>query len=179
MIKNVFFDLDECLAYTRMNTDPLIPCLKFSLSSYLYAGNYYTVVHPRSNFLIDYARKKVGYENVFILTAAVKEYASEINKLAEFGFAEENILSREIIEKHSYSTTYNGSNTLPLKDIAHTDNILIDNLLCKYNSSKMDLIGISSDRYLQVRSYYGLNQPNDDFEVKVREFVDKTYNEKD
>lgn len=178
MIKNIFFDLDECLIHTQVNADPHKYCLKFALDED--NNTYYTMVHSRANFLIDYARKKTRLENVFILTTSTKDYASEINKLAGFGFEEKNILSRETLDKYSYPAAYGGrSSTFPIESIAHKSNILIDNLPWKSNFNKMDLIGITKDRYLHVRDYYGENYHDDVFEVRVREFIDKAYNEED
>lgn len=177
MINNIFFDLDECLIHTQVNSDPHKYCLKFALGEDLH--NYYTMIHPRANFVIDYARKKTSLDRVFILTTSTKDYASEINDLAGFGFAEENILTRETLKSHYFSTAYGGSATVPLKGIAHKDNILIDNLPWNSNMSKMELIGITNDRYLRVRDYYGENYHDDVFEVRVREFIDEKYNEKD
>lgn len=175
MIKNIFFDLDECLIHTQVNEDPEQSCLKFTLSEDI--NNYYTLVHPRANFLIDYARKRTRFENVFILTTSTEDYALKINELAGFGFAEENILDREIIKKHQYPAAYNGSYTIPMKAVAHKDNILIDNLTWKNNISKMGLIGITTDRYLHVRDYYGVNYSDDIFEKRVTEFIDEKYYE--
>jgi len=175
MIKNIFFDLDECLIHCQVNEDPQQHCLQFTLSEDLH--NYYTIVHPRANFLIDYARKRTNFENVFILTTSTKGYASKINELAGFGFNEENILTRDTLKKHHFSTAYGGSATIPMKGIAHKDNILIDNLPWNANFSKMELIGITRDRYLQIRDYYGVNYPDDVFEVRVREFIDEKYYE--
>ena len=175
MIKNIFFDLDECLIHTQVDEDPEQYCLKFTLGEDL--NNYYTLVHPRANFLVDYARKRTRFENVFILTTSTKDYASKINELAGFGFPEENILGRETLKKHHFPTAYGGSATIPMKGIANKDNILIDNLPWNVNFSKISLIGITTDRYLHVRDYYGVNYPDDIFEKRVTEFIDEKYYE--
>ena len=174
MIKNIFFDLDECLIHSQVNRHPEQNCFKFNLDEDV--NDYYTIVRPRADFIINYAREKVSFANVFILTTSIKAYASEINRLAGFRFSEENILSRETLKKHSYPTAYSGSATIPLKDIAHKSNILIDNLCWSNNTSKMDLIGIAKDRHLQVKDYYGVNRPNDLFEKTVIEFINEKYN---
>ena len=175
MIKNIFFDLDECLIHTQVNQDPEQCCLKFIIGEDI--NKYYTIVHPRALFLIDYARTVTNLNNVFILTTSTKDYALKINELAGFGFEEKNIIGREIIQKQQYPAAYGGSSTIPLKNIANKENILIDNLSWKNNICKMELIGISSDRYLHVRDYYGVNYPDDVFETRVVQFIDKKYYE--
>lgn len=176
MIKNIFFDLDECLIHTQVNQDPEQDCLKFIIGED--NNTYYTIIHPRALFLIDYARKMTSLNNVFILTTSTKDYASEINELAGFGFEEQNILSRETLDNYSYPAAYGGrSSIFPIEAIANKNNILIDNLPWKSNFNKMDLIGITKDRYLHVGDYYGVNYPDDIFEVRVTQFIDEKYYE--
>ena len=56
---------------------------------------------------------------------------------------------------------------------ASKNNVLIDNLPIDYNQSKIDFIGIfkSSDNYLNVKNYYGVNYPDDAFERDVKDFL--------
>jgi hypothetical protein len=170
MIKRIFFDLDETLAHTSMS-DPQQENFSFVLDGY--AGTHYTIVRPCAKAVIDFARELVGTENVYILTIAVKSYALKINELAGWNFKKQNILSRENIEAHRYSTGYSGYTIVPHKT-ANINNVLIDNLSPRENVKKIDFIGLGKnhkDNYLQVKDYYGVNYPDDPFEEDVKQFL--------
>jgi len=164
-------DLDETLIFSDIH-EPNQKHIRFALES---GGIYYTIVRPCAKKLIEYARTLVGKENVFILTSATKDYAKEINRLAEFGFPDTHIISREDLALHSWPTAYGGSSTTASR-FSHLDNVLIDNLDPRYNSDKISFLGIwpSVDtNYLQVKDYYGVNFPDDLFEQQVIEFLDE------
>lgn len=168
MIKKIFWDIDETLIHTSLK-DPDQECHKFFLSEYL--DEYYCIVRPCAKRLIDFSRELIGKENVYILTASTQEYANAVNKLADFGFDEDHILAREEIKRYKFSTAYGYDVILPREDIASRKNILIDNLPPRYNEDKMNLIGITLDRYYEVVDYYGVNYPDDPFEKNVKNFI--------
>ena len=172
MIKSIFQDLDECILHS-VNIHPGQDCLHFDLEDDDHS--YFTMVRPCAVGLFDFYRSLVGDNNVFILTTSTRDYASKIIELAGFNISDSNLLARDTIKKHSYSSAYGESATVSMKSIAHKDNILIDNLPWKYNMSKMDMISIANDRYLQTRDYYGVNYPDDNFEKTVKEFVLNKY----
>lgn len=169
MIKHLFFDLDQSIISTTFSP-PEQTHLEFVLQ---YDGNpYYTIVRPCAKSLIEFSRNLIGEENVFILTAALKEYACQINKLAELGFKEENILAREDLEVHAFPTAYGGKSIVASK-YAHVDNVLIDDLEPKYND-KVLFLGMwrsCEANYFKVQPYYGVNFPNDKFEEEVKSFL--------
>jgi hypothetical protein len=170
MIKYLMLDIDETLIHTALS-DPKQKHIRFALED---GGVYYTMVRPCAKRLIDFSRELVGAENVYILTAATKEYACEINRLAEWGFPENQILAREDLSNHYYSTAYGGGATVASK-YASLDNVLIDDLDPRYNSDKISFLGIwrSLDtNYLQVQPYYGTNFPNDPFEENAIKFLE-------
>lgn len=174
MINKIFFDLDECLIHTELR-EPTQKHISFCLDDY--GGTYYSIVRPCAKRLIEFARNLIGAENVFILTAAIKPYACEINRLAEFGFPEDQILSREDINNHYFATAYGGGSILASQH-AHVDNVLIDNLEGRYNQDKVSFIGIwrSLDtNYLKIRDYYGVNFPDDPFEENVMNFLEERH----
>lgn len=135
-------------------------------------NTYYTIIRPCAQKLIDYARELVGKDNVYILTISTTDYANTINEKAGWGFERDHIIAREEIQRHLIPTAYGGSAYIEKKEVAHKDNVLIDNLPYRENMGKVTLIGINGDRYLKVRDYYGVNGIDyDDFEEDVREFL--------
>lgn len=78
-IENIFWDLDECLIHTGFG-DPEQKHINFTLEGSQI--NYYTILRPCALELIEFSRKLVGHENVYILTTAIEEYANKINELA-------------------------------------------------------------------------------------------------
>jgi hypothetical protein len=98
----------------------------------------------------------VGHENVFILTTSTRPYARSVNVAGGFGFRDDQIFSREDIEKHYIHDAYVGCSH------AHEDNVLIDNLPSRENENKIRFVGIHDmHRYIKVRDYYGVNFPDE------------------
>lgn len=171
MINAIFFDADNTLIYSDLD-QPNQKHLRVVLEN---GGIYYTMVRPCAKRLIDYARLLIGHKNVYILTAATKDYASEISRLAEWGFPETHILAREDMEANYYATAY-GGHTITPSQYASLDNVLIDNLDPRYNEDKISFLGMwrSIDtNYFKVHDYYGTNFPNDPFEEDIMKFLDE------
>jgi len=176
MIKRIFWDIDECLIHTCVNSNPEQECLTFTLDADL--NTYYTIVRPCALEVIEYSRTLVEADNVYILTSSTRAYACEISRLAGWNFTNENILTRETLQSHYFPTAYGGHTLVPHKT-AHQHNVLIDNLQCRNNLDKMRLIAIDHSRYHHVCNYYGVNYPGADAEWKeaVLEFLNKKHNE--
>jgi hypothetical protein len=177
MIKGIYFDIDECLIWTGFS-DPYQNHVCFSLEGPL---KYYSVIRPCAKNLIEFSRTLIGKENVFILTTSTQDYARKISLLAGWGFDNENILSREVIENHTAVGAYGSRFIIPHVS-ADKNNILIDNLPAQYNRSKISLIGIdktSDTNYLQVRDYYGTNTDDLSFEEKITSFLMSKYEQTD
>jgi hypothetical protein len=169
MIKRIFWDIDETLIHTSPSPfEEGTQYEQFSLPDDL--ATYYTIIRPCSKSLIQYSRDLVGKDNVYILTTSKHDYANEVNRLADWGFEPDHILTREVIDEHRYATAYGSSASYQHK-LADPNNVLIDNLPPRYNENKMILIGIKSDRYLQIRDYYGVDFSDETFQEDVMEFL--------
>ena len=173
MIDRVFWDIDETLIHTEFspfgegfNDVPLV----------LEDHTYYTKIRPCSMHLVEFSRQLVGSENVYILTTATRDYAQEVNRLASWNFPHGHIYSREDLKNHRYSTAYGGSGTAQNKEIASSNNVLIDNLPHRENWNKMSFIGIDSERYLKIQDYYGVDFPDCTFVEDVEKFLLKLHN---
>lgn len=167
MINKIFLDADETLLHTVFY-DPNQEHIRFHLEG----KSYYTIIRPCTQRLIDLCRELVGKDNVYILTAAMKDYITTINEKAGWDFDAEHLIPREEIERHCYPAAYGGTAYIEKEGIAHKDNVLIDNLPYRQNMGKVNLIGILEDRYLHVRDYYGVNgRDNDTFENDVMNFL--------
>lgn len=167
MISKVFFDLDNTLIYSASqepDQDHFIVALDDG-------EFYYTIVRPSAKQIVDFTRDIVGDNNVYILTAAIKEYATQICEKAGFNFPASHIHSREDIGKYKYYGAYRSENTMANPDIANKNNVLIDNLIFRYNLDKMDYIDINHENYLNIKSYYGVNYPDDTFFDDVSNFI--------
>lgn len=173
MIKNIFWDIDETLIHTLIRV-PDQNHISFFLED---GGVYYTIFRPCAKSLIDFSRDLVGKDNVYILTSSTTDYANEINRLGEFGFERDHIIAREDISNHRFNSAYGASHVIA-HALSDRNNVLIDNLAWRHNMDKMDLIGITEDRYFKIRDYYGVDFPSDTFESDVINFLNNKYNEK-
>jgi hypothetical protein len=172
MIKNIFFDIDETLIHSSygkpyFRNDYLT--LKFAEGRDLY-----TLVRPCADKIIQYAKNLVGFENVYILTTSTREYAEQVNDGAGWNFDVASIFTREDLR----DATLNGT-TIAHPTLAHADNVIIDNLPTRYNSTKMEYIGINQDQYLQIRDYYGTTdyETENAFYEQVIGFLQQKYQE--
>jgi hypothetical protein len=177
MIKHIFHDLDNCHIFSDIH-HPEQNHIKFNLENDEH--NYFTIIRPCAKRLIDFSRQLVGEQNVFILTTSTRPYARKINELALFGFNNDQIFSREDIAKYTVHQACGGYATIP-HELAHKENVLIDDLPSRYNENKVAFIGIGptvSERYLEIRPYYGVNFAKDPFEQEVMEFLQRNHNYK-
>ena len=172
MINRIYFDIDESLIFTTMR-DPKQEHIVLDLDDAIY----YTIVRPCAKTLIDFARDLVGDDRVHILTTATRDYAQEVNRLANWGFKNEDIFSREDINSHfrSFSAAYGGYHTECDPHIyAHKGNVIIDNLRPRENERKIAFIGINSNyetNYLRINDYYGVEYADSNFEREVKDFL--------
>lgn len=159
MIKRIFFDLDETLLHTVLGEHPGQTCYMHENVSYIRDTPYFTIFRPDANDLIQFARDLVGKENVYILTAAIREYAIILNDAGGFGFSEDRIFAREDQEKYSHRSNMYGSIIYAEnKEISDENNVLIDNLSSRYNEGKCSFIGMKDyHNYIKVNDYYGAN----------------------
>lgn len=167
MINKIFIDLDETLVHTCLS-DLEQEHLVISLPN---DYDYYTIVRPSAINVIKFARDMVGRNNVYILTVATRKYAEQICEKAGFEFDNDHIFTREDINRNEFRGAYGGQHCYSNEDVAHKDNVLIDNLPPHYNTSKTSYIGIDSDNYLNVDDYYGVNYKEEKFYNDVCEFL--------
>lgn len=172
MINRIFWDIDETLIHTVLQK-PNQDHVSFSLDD----GMYYTMIRPCSKALIDFSRELVGADRVHILTTATRDYAQEVNRLAGWGFKNEDIFSREDQSSHlhRFALAYGGSREECDPHIyAHKNNVIIDNLPARQNFTKIEFIGISKtyqDNYLRINDYYGVEFADSNFEQEVKDFL--------
>lgn len=169
MLNKIFIDLDETLICSSPQLREKKDC-DFTIALE-YGGIYDIKVRPSAHDVIILAHNYVGIENVYLLTIANREYATEISANANFGFTPDKIISREDINEARFNTMYGGYQYGTNLNIAHSDNVLIDNLLARENEQKMIYIGIKPDRYLNITPYYGRNFKDDDFYSSVEDFL--------
>jgi hypothetical protein len=172
MINRIYFDIDESLIFTTMR-DPNQEHIVLALDDALY----YTIVRPCAKTLIDFARDLVGADRVHILTTATRDYAREVNRLADWGFENSNIFSREDLSKYSvrFPLAYGASHEERSSHFyAHKNNVIIDNLPPRENQNKIAFIGINDtyqDNYFRINDYYGVEYADSNFEQEVKEFL--------
>jgi hypothetical protein len=168
MIDRIFWDIDETLIHTEfMAFGPGYNDVAFKLDG----STYYTKIRPCSNELIKFSRDLVGAHNVYILTTATRDYAHEINRIAEWDFTHDHIFAREDLHEHRYGTAYGGSGTAQNSLISSPNNVLIDNLPYRENWNKMSFIGIDAEQYLKIDDYFGVDFPDCPFVDDVKEFL--------
>jgi len=177
MINKIFWDIDETLIHSR-----LTPSTRYvhNINFRLKHEKFYTCVRPCSKTLIDYSRSLVGSENVHILTAATFDYAKKISALADWGFSDENIFSRETMNKYSteISSLYGTERIVSRHPFANKNNVLIDNLIPSWNFEKITLMGINPQtHYLKVEDYMGDNTDEDIFADIVKHFLNERFKE--
>lgn len=150
-INKIYFDIDETLIHTLLvEENPHVDYFdsrEFGIPG-LDGGteSYYVIGRPCATELIEHARKLVGHENVYILTAATRDYAQAVNEILAFGFDHNNILAREdMMETRIHHT-------------ANENNVIIDNMPIRYNYEKIQFIGLENtahDNYVKVHDWYG------------------------
>lgn len=175
MINKIFWDIDETLIHSiwGANEPPTQP-------HHVMVGEnslYYVFERECAKELIAYSRHLVGLSNVFILTAASRKYAERVNELCEWQFPAENIISREDIQAHYWSTAYGGKAICAGKH-AHPDNVLIDNLCPRENEEKIAIIGINKTyetNYLEHWGFFGVEFENAKFANDVIHFLNERH----
>ena len=173
MIKRIFQDIDECILHTFCNEEPGggIKFFEFNLENDPHI--YRTVFRPCVNELFEYYNSVVGKDNVYILTASTREYAQTLNKLGKFGLDNDHIITREDISKRTYSVGWGRDNCTIQHKLANKDNVLIDNLPYRYNSSKTNMMQISPKNYYNTIDYYGVEYAEESFLEDIKKFIEE------
>jgi hypothetical protein len=182
MINRIYWDIDETLIHTTMrppNQEHIVLALNDG-------GMYYTILRPCAKRLIEFSRELVGAARVHILTTATRDYAQEVNRLAGWGFKNDDIFAREDQASHSrnFPTAYGRYHSeIDPHIYAHKDNVLIDNLPRRENQVKIDFIGIGkteNTNYLKIDDYYGVefsDRFDSAFEQDVKNFLINRFND--
>jgi hypothetical protein len=168
-MKRIFFDLDGTLIFTELELNRKRDmCFKLGRGKQWYS----TDIRPSAHELIEFARDIVGPENVWVLTIASGDYARTINSMASFGFTDEQIVSREIIQDHRVKGAYGAVYTQVMESISDSENFLIDDLPSRENESKLGILGIRNlENYLKISEFFGKPQFNTG--VSQQEFLAK------
>lgn len=168
MIERIFQDLDECILHTFVNDVPYdgMKYVEFELGADMHI--YRALIRPCAKKLFEYYNSVVGKDNVYILTSATYDYATELNRLGEFGLDADHIFSREDIQQYNVSWRFGDKKPLA---IAGPNNVLIDNLPPYINKEKMCMMGITKENYHQTPEYYGNNIGERYFMEDIKEFI--------
>lgn len=150
---NIFFDLDETLITSLSDISDFIINLE--------DGPYEISVRRGAKEIVEQCRLIAP---VYILTTATLAYASAINEHVGFGFKDSEIFHRLSIADFRISKEFS---------LAHPKNILIDNLPPADNITKMAMLGIGYDRYIEVSSFYGHDIPYDMFGGEIIEKINE------
>jgi hypothetical protein len=162
MIHRIYFDLDETLIHTfhqPPNEDHFV---------HSYSGfDYFTVINNDAIEMLQFARSLVGFDNVYVLTAAIRDYARTVCDVGKFNFSYSHIFSREDLAESrrnkELAVTYQ-----------NTNNVLIDNLYPgRENIEKMDFLGIDVSRYCKVDDFYSNKFTNPRTKEHVKSFLTK------
>ena len=164
LITKIFFDLDETLTHVflpTMNEEGAIP-FSYEFESQTFS-NWVFKIRDNVKELIKEARDKVGHDNVYILTASVRSYATSINIAGDLGFNDTNIICREDLKSFKQ-----GTNPELVSCIQKTRNILIDNLPARDNKDKISFLNVKKGDYFQVYNYYAYPLDDDNFVEETR-----------
>lgn len=143
MTKYIFVDLDETLIHTFNSWEDREgdKVEQFTLSD---GDEYTTCLRPGA---LEFLAKLREIGPVFMLTAAINEYANTVNKLFNFGFESEDIYAREQLNRNEIS--------LPPADMV----FLIDNLDKRDNYTKLQFLRFVSKtkvtNYIQCQTFNG------------------------
>jgi hypothetical protein len=168
MINRIYWDLDHTLIYADF---PEVVS-EFDVGIAIDGDIYHIKINPASYSLLSFSRNLVGANNVWLLTASIREYAEAVNRACDFKFPTDQILAREDISTLLPLCKWDAEFKNPHK---HKNNVLIDNLPSRYNEEKMIVGGVLLDNYLQVEDYYGVYDER--FADKVRQFLNEKHEE--
>jgi hypothetical protein len=161
MVESIYFDLDETLIHATdslpMWEDFRVDHVNLEISP---DEVYFLYIRPVARPLIVWAQELVGVENVHILTTSTREYALKVIDIADFPIPESQVYSREFL-----------SNPVLPHSTAHPNNVLVDNLRWRDLMPKLKFGGMTSDRLITVKSWFG-----EAFDEEDKEFVDKVKN---
>ena len=162
----IFFDLDECILHSMWGKSEIKESIG-GIDDFVFNigyEQYRTVIRPGARECIAYAREQVGADNVYVLTASVKEYANLINTTAELGFKTEQIFHRadirEVVAKRQGSPEFRPC-------------IIIDNLSYNDNMEKCYFLRIDYTDYQRVQNFYNDRTTDLDFITTVKAFIDR------
>ena len=152
---NIFLDMDETLLHTNSN-----PRGEYDIEGW----NFDSTKNPDAEALIEYARSKVGKDNVFILTYGARDYALCVLDALGFDFDPEKVIAREEIQNNVWKQSCGRFNGQP--------RILIDNETVRFNEHKMIFLGLDPSDYFQCEAFYGCQASSNWLELN-KEFIDE------
>lgn len=167
MINKIFWDNDECLI-SACQIFPDTEQFDFDVGIRVEEDIFHIKINPYAWRLLEFSRKLVGAENVWMITTGTRDYAQAVIKACDFGFPANQILTREDIYGMIDHIRFDPEFVNPHKN---KHNVLIDNLAPRCNEEKMMILGINSDNYCKVPDYYGIK--NETFEEIITEFLNE------
>lgn len=134
---------------------------------------YLTFLRPIGDEIIKYSKELVGSENVYILTAASRNYALDIVREMVINISFSNIMTRDELDEFRVDRVKQEGT-----------NILIDDLPYYDNYHKLNYLDIPKnlERYIQIAPYSPFNSNEkeitslEEIKVKLKEVIDKTQN---
>ena len=167
MINKIFWDNDECLvsAYQVFSENE-----RFDFDVGIKVENevYNLKINPYAWKMLEFSRKLVGAENVWMITTGTRDYAENVVNVCDFGFPSNQILAREDIYAMIDHIRFDPKFINPYKN---KNNVLIDNLTPRHNEEKMSILGIDVGNYCKVPDYYGV--ANEKFEEIITDFLNE------
>lgn len=167
MINKIFWDNDECLISAYQFSSGAEQ-FDFDVGIRVEEDIFHIKVNPYAWKMLEFSRKLVGAENVWMITTGTRDYAEAVIRSCDLGFPANQILTREDVYGMIDHIRYDPEFINPHKN---KDNVLIDNLNFRHNLDKMMILGIDSDNYCQIPHYYGVADP--EFEEKIVNFLNE------
>lgn len=167
MINKIFWDNDECLvsAYQVFSKNEETD---FDVGIKVENDVYNLKINPYAWKMLEFSRKLVGAENVWMITTGTRDYAEAVIQVCDFGFPSNQILTREDIYGMIHHIRFDPEFINPYKN---KNNVLIDNLTPRHNEEKMMILGIDCDNYCKVPDYYGV--ASEQFEEIITDFLNE------
>ena len=157
----IYLDLDETLFHTicrRVKGTSGRTWINFD-DNFLGSTWYGSQERPCAKELIAFCRSLAPTK---ILTTSVQDYARVFNEVFEFGFTNEEIITRHDYVNEEITSAGLANSRYSYTVINHRNEpnaILVDNLYPEENENKIKFLGIDKSRYIHIRDYVGGKDP--------------------
>ena len=146
MINKIFWDNDECLvsAYQVFSKNEETD---FDVGIKVENDVYNLKINPYAWKMLEFSRKLVGAENVWMITTGTRDYAEAVIEVCGFGFPSNQILTREDIYGMIRHIRFDPEFINPYKN---KNNVLIDNLSPRHNELEPFKLIVGAERVVVV-----------------------------